>query len=323
MGGTRMVRWGRARWGTARVGRARVVGAVTVTVVLAAGCTGGTGGGGKAAATSAAPRSSSTTSPDEERAEHETSVPGAEQQLTASMASYRGYLLGVASTLNNTATQLVAALRGGDLPRAKQQYLAGRLLWGQLRPAVGQLSGVSAQLDSLPGDHPSASDAAFTGWHRVERELWATGDVAAARSAAQRLQTDLAALATRLRTEKLTPPAVVSGARSLVETLRSRALAGTEEPYSHSDLADVAAGVDGVQVVFRVLTPFAQGENPTVVAALQRDLAAASTAVVALRGAGGYPAVATVKASARDDLGARLDTVRGSLLRLTALPGLH
>ncbi|MBI1759146.1 MAG: EfeM/EfeO family lipoprotein [Actinobacteria bacterium] len=298
----------------------------TVTGVLALGLAAGCGssGSGAAATTTSSPGTTSTTSGAEALAEEHPGTPGKDRQLRAAVDSYRSYLLAEVAALRTGTSAFTAAVRAGDLAKARARYSPSRVHWGRLSPVTGAVRDITARVDGLATAHSGPADPAFTGWHRLEYLLWVTGSTAAARPYADQLDADLATLAARLATVPLTPGGLVLGARGAVETMATRTLAGMAEPYSHTDLADLAAGLDGAQAVFRALTPVVAAADPTLVAVLLRDFDAATSGVSVQRVAGGgYRPVGDLTAADRSRLRGRLDALRADMLRLAAVPGLR
>jgi iron uptake system component EfeO len=81
----------------------------------------------------------------------------------------------------------------------------------------------------------------------------------------------------------LTPQTLVSAAGALVKQVAARKLAGTEDRYSHTDLSDLAANLEGAQAILRTLTPVLQAKNSGLYNSLLRNFGGATATLARYR----------------------------------------
>ena len=99
-------------------------------------------------------------------------------------AQYRAYVARKLSTLRAQVAQLSAAVGSGNLAHARSAWLTAHLTWleiGQDDGAYGCFGPLGGQIDGLAAGHPrGTADPGFTGFHRIEFDLWAKRDLRAA-----------------------------------------------------------------------------------------------------------------------------------------------
>lgn len=101
----------------------------------------------------------------------------------------------------------------------------------------------------------------WTGWHVAEKDLWAPATgykplTTAQRAAiADQLVTDTKTLYDRTRSMKFTANQIANGAKSLLDEVATGKVTGEEEIWSHTDLYDFQANLDGARVAWKGLQP--------------------------------------------------------------------
>ena len=104
---------------------------------------------------------------------------------------------------------------------------------------------------------------AFTGYHRMEKDLWVDGlqpdSHGDRRQAAGRHQ---GAREPRRRRVELTPVQLANGAKELLDEVATGKITGEEDRYSHTDLWDFEANVEGSQAAVAALRPVIDEKNP-------------------------------------------------------------
>jgi iron uptake system component EfeO len=221
--------------------------------------------------------------------------PAKTKQLQAAVDSYRTYVLGQVAQLRTATTAFTDAVRAGDVARAKELYAPSRYAWEGIEPIAGLVPDIAAQVDKRVGSFAGPADPRFVGWHRLEYLLWVGRTTAGAAPFADRLDAALVSLQAGIPRIALTPRALVLGAAGLVREAAVSKIAGTEELYSHTDLSDLAANVEGAQAVLRTITPVLQAKNGTLFNSLLRGFGSVTASLSQYRGPGGvyrlYPAL--------------------------------
>lgn len=172
----------------------------------------------------------------------------------------------------------------------------------------------------------------WTGWHVLEKDLWAPapeGDAGAAyvplnadqreRYAAQ-LLADTEDLNDSVQADDFTLSAhqLGNGAKSLLDEVATGKVTGEEEIWSHTDLWDFPANVDGAQVAFDALRPAVEAADPGLVATLDRRFAEGDALLDAQRVGEGFRLCTELGQDEVRALSAAVDALGEPLSRLTA-----
>ena len=91
---------------------------------------------------------------------------------------------------------------------------------------------------------------------------------------AAQLVADTEDLATRTRTVELTADKLGNGAKELLDEVATGKVTGEEEIWSHTDLWDFQANVDGARIAFENLRPVLDQKNPELAKSLDTKFAA-------------------------------------------------
>jgi iron uptake system component EfeO len=177
-----------------------------------------------------------------------------------------------------TGTQaFAAAYAAGDLDKARSLYAATRVHWERIEPVAESFGDLDPKLDAREADLEPGQE--WTGWHRAEKDLYPpagyTALTAAERSTlATQLVTDTGDLAQRTRTVELSADNLGNGAKELLDEIATGKVTGEEEVWSHTDLWDFQANVDGARIAFESLKPALQQKNPELASTLETKFAA-------------------------------------------------
>ena len=158
--------------------------------------------------------------------------------------------------LERQTRSLAHAAAAGNLAVARRWWLAAHAGYERLGAAYEAFGDLDGVINGLPAGLPQGvHDPDFTGFHRVELALWHPGSTS---STARRHQADVLAgavadLRRQLTSTQLAPLTFSIRAHEIVENLLRPVLTGSADLGSHSDLATVAAGLDGTRTVLRLV----------------------------------------------------------------------
>ncbi len=179
-------------------------------------------------------------------------------QLTAAGDAYLLYVRDQIQTLEQKTSDFLAAYAAGDDDAARDLYADARVHWERIEPVAESFGDLDPMMDAREADLAEGEE--WTGWHRIEKNLWppAEGyDLAAdeRQALADKLAADTAELAARVNATDFTIDAfqIGNGAKELLDEVAAGKITGEEEIWSHTDLWDFRANVDGAAVAFGVL----------------------------------------------------------------------
>ncbi|MBA3523063.1 MAG: EfeM/EfeO family lipoprotein [Geodermatophilaceae bacterium] len=244
-------------------------------------------------------------------------------EVNAAAVEYRDYVIAQVDELLAATTLFTDAVRAGDVAQAQALYAPSRQPWERIEPVAGLIPDIDVAVDARVDDFASPDDPAWTGWHRLEYLLWEQNTTEGAAELADRLDTDLAGLASQLRNLPVAPLAAARGAGELVQEVSEGKITGEEDRYSHTDLWDFAANIEGAQAVLTAFSPSLQRLDPDLLAGLEEKFTAVTVGLTPYQdGAGGYVSYEELTEADKTALQAALATLSEDLALMPAALGL-
>ncbi len=189
-------------------------------------------------------------------------------EVEKAIAEYRKYLEENTDELVSATTPFVAAVVAGDIAKAKALYPAARIPYERIEPVAESFGDLDPRIDARENDvRPSE----FGGFHRIEKALWEEGTTKGMAPVAEQLQKDVAELAQKVKAVKLQAVQIVNGANELLGEVSASKITGEEERYSHIDLVDFKANVEGSQVAFEDVEPLLSESDPKLAKEIEAD----------------------------------------------------
>lgn len=191
----------------------------------------------------------------------------AEQQLKQPVADYKQYVSGEVALLVTETERFAAAIKAGKLKQAQALYAPTRQHYERIEPIAELFSDLDTAIDVREDDFKDkAADPRFTGFHRLEKALFADKQTKGLNTLADKLVADTRELQKRIATLEVPPVKMVGGGAALIEEVAASKLSGEEDRYSHTDLWDFQANVEGAQKIVELLRPLLQKADPALLA---------------------------------------------------------
>jgi iron uptake system EfeUOB component EfeO/EfeM len=229
---------------------------------------------------------------------------------------YQVYLSRRSNELAAATATLSERVAAGDVEGAKAAWLAARQPWRQLAPVTGRIADLVNSMDPLAEYLAQReADPAFIGFHRIEYALWSEGTTEGLAPVAAELATAAATVKDRVKQAKPGPADLAGNAASLAARVADQA-AASQTPYSHSDLAEYSADLDGITKSAIVVEPLVREANPATADALTSALDAARATLDGLKLDGAFPSYDTVDDAGRKKISeafARVADAAGAL----------
>jgi iron uptake system component EfeO len=206
--------------------------------------------------------------------------------LVTATDEYAKWIDGQVKQLVTTTHTFTAAVKAGDMKKAKLTYGAARVHYESVEPTAEIWGDLDARIDGRIDDAPSM--AKFTGFHRIEQALWQKKSLKGMDTFADQLNSDVGQLYTQVKTVEYQPAEIANGATDLVNEIQSSKVTGEEERYSHIDLLDFKGNLDGADEAVRVLLPALKKKDPSLVTTVQQRYQAVSTALAKYATTPGY-----------------------------------
>lgn len=185
---------------------------------------------------------------------------------------YAGFVKNQVSQMVEGVKDLQEKVDAGDIEGAKKAYAAARPFYEKVESDVdsfllpgGDPKDNSTNLDYLIDMRQSNIDekVGWHGFHAIERDLWQGKKIdATTKKYASELTSNVGKLNDQVKTITFKPEDLANGAAGLLEEVQSGKISGEEEAYSHLDLVDFAANVEGAQDAFGSLKPGLEKIDP-------------------------------------------------------------
>jgi len=173
--------------------------------------------------------------------------------LAVATDGYRAYVEQQSSRLLARTKRFNAALASGNLGRAKELFGPTRYFYETIEPVAESFGDLDPQIDARVND--VESPAGWTGFHRIEQYLWVRRTTQGTKSYGDKLVADVTTLDKRVKTLTFQPAQLANGAVELLNEVANSKITGEEDRYSHTDLSDFAANVEGAHKAFVLLRP--------------------------------------------------------------------
>ncbi|WP_055699955.1 MULTISPECIES: iron uptake system protein EfeO [Streptomyces] len=198
-------------------------------------------------------------------------------RLDEAVAEYRAYAQAQADETLPKTKAFTDAVRKGDLAAAKKAYATSRIGWERTEPVAESFGDIDPKVDVREDGLEEGQDVEkdWTGWHRLERALWKDKKIGKReKELATLLDKDLADWRKRVGKAEITPTSMANGAKELLDEVATGKVTGEEERYSHTDLVDFKANVEGAQKAYELLKPVAAENDPKLAKELDKQFAA-------------------------------------------------
>jgi iron uptake system component EfeO len=183
--------------------------------------------------------------------------------LQQATASYTRYITAQSEALVQKTADFVAAVKSGDVQKSKDLYPIARTYYERIEPVAEIFGDLDPKIDGR--EDGATKELPFTGFHKLEKDLWVAGDVSKDGAIADQLLTDVKEVVTKAKDEKLAPLELANGAKELLDEVANGKITGEEDRYSHTDLWDFAANLDGSKAAVSALRPALEQRDPALV----------------------------------------------------------
>lgn len=178
---------------------------------------------------------------------------------------YKKYVVEQTTALVPATQAFVDAVKKGDVAGAKALYPKARTYYERIEPVAESFPNELdpridlREADVRPGDK-------WTGFHRLEKELWVTGLQPDSGAVADQLLADVKELDAGVKDPKWTIDStkIAGGAQGLLDEIAKTKISGEEDIFSHTDLWDFQANVDGSRTAVGSLDPILDERDPSL-----------------------------------------------------------
>jgi iron uptake system component EfeO len=243
--------------------------------------------------------------------------------LVGPIAEYKVYVTKEVEGLVKQTKLFTDAIKAGDVAQARKLYAPTRQHYERIEPIAELFSDLDGSIDAREDDYEKkAEDPKFTGFHRLEKALFADNTTKGMNEYADGLYKDTLELQKRIGELTFPPSKVVGGAAGLIEEVAASKISGEEDRYSRTDLWDFQANVDGAQKIVNLLRPLLEKANQPLLAKIDANFKTVDTILAKYKTAEGYESYEKLTTADRNALKGPITTLAEDLSQLRGVLGL-
>jgi iron uptake system component EfeO len=184
------------------------------------------------------------------------------QLIDQAVENYEAYVQDQSDQLLAKTEQFVELYKSGDDEAARALYPVARTHWERIETVAESFGDLDPQLDAREADLEPGQK--WTGFHALEKQLWVTGLQPDANALADQLVADVKELQAGVSAPDFTIDStqIAGGAQGLLDEIATSKISGEEDIFSHTDLWDFNANLQGSQTAVASVRPILDERNP-------------------------------------------------------------
>lgn len=238
------------------------------------------------------------------------------------LREYRSYVASELSVVDSDVSALAGAIGAGNFAEARSTWLTAHLAWlaiGQDDGAYGCFGELGGEIDGTSAglvDGTSSPD--FTGFHKIELDLWTDDDLTAAATDTSTLEQLLAQLVAIPLTSELpgNPQGLANWVlrpHEILEDALRDTLTGNDDYGSGTGLASLTSDVAATKELLTFVAPTLDPLAPDLMARAEGDLQSIMAAVDSTQVNGAWVAVSALPTGQREKVDAAVDATLETL----------
>ena len=196
--------------------------------------------------------------------------------LSKETSEYKKYVEGQIDMLLKDTENFAQLLKTGKLDEAKKVYPLIRMAYERSEPIAESFGESDIKIDYRLVDFKEEfkNEEGWKGFHRIEKILWEQNTTKGTEKYADDLVNDIKELRAKIATIEVTPDLMVTGAIDLLNEVSTQKITGEEEVFSHTDLYDFRANIEGAQKIFELFRPKLEQKDAKLVTTLDTEFKA-------------------------------------------------
>ena len=224
--------------------------------------------------------------------------------------SYKRYVNSQTDALIGATQVFVDAVKKGDVNAAKAQYPIARTYYERIEPVAESFpNDLDPRIDLREADLEPGQK--WTGFHRLEKDLWVTGLQPDSNAMADQLMADVKELNDGVKSPeyKIDSTQIAGGAQGLLDEVSASKITGEEDIFSHTDLWDFKANVEGSQTAVASVRPILDERNADLGKKVDQRFAEVEALLEKYRQGDGFVSYDKVTEPQRQELSRAIDAL--------------
>jgi iron uptake system component EfeO len=236
-------------------------------------------------------------------------------EIEAAISQYRGYLEKNTAELVAKTAPFVAAVEAGAVEEAKALYPAARIPYERIEPVGESFADLDPRIDARENDVPAKE---WGGFHAIEKALWEEDTADGMAPVAKQLLADVEELGDKVKTVELQAVQIANGANELLGEVSASKITGEEERYSHIDLVDFEANVEGAEAAFEAVEPLLSSKDPKLAKEIEAQFTEVYASLKPYRRGDGFVSYAELTQAGTRKLAQQIDALAELLSEVPA-----
>ena len=206
--------------------------------------------------------------------EAKTSLSTSDQKaLDKATAEYKAFVQKEIDQLLTDTEKFRDTLKEGKLDEAKKMYPLIRMSYERSEPIAESFGESDVKIDFRLADYldENKTEEGWSGFHRIEKILWENNTTTGTEKYADQLVNDIKELKAKIATVEVTPDIMLTGAVDLLNEVATSKITGEEEIFSHTDLYDFRANIQGAEKIFELFKPLIAKKDEKLVKSIETE----------------------------------------------------
>ncbi|WP_099297221.1 iron uptake system protein EfeO [Corynebacterium dentalis] len=229
--------------------------------------------------------------------------------LTEAVENYTSYVRSQTENLQDVTAEFVDAVKAGDVDKAKELFPQVRTPYERIEPVAESFpNDLDPRIDLREADLAEGDE--WTGFHTIEKDLWEGGKITGqTKKNADQLSQDIKELVDGINSDdfQLSPVQIATGAQGLLDEIATSKITGEEDIFSHTDLYDFQANLEGSRAAIASLEKPLEERKPGMLKEINSRFDAVQDELNKHREGDGFVSYDTVSDSERKALSTALD----------------
>ena len=224
--------------------------------------------------------------------------------------NYKRYVNSQTDALVPAVDAFVAAVKAKDVNAAKAQFPVARTYYERIEPVAESFpDDLDPRIDLREADLEPGQK--WTGFHALEKQLWVTGLQPDANALADQLVADVKELNSGVKAPDFTVDStkIAGGAQGLLDEIASSKISGEEDIFSHTDLWDFNANLQGSQTAVASVRPILDERNADLGKKVDQRFGESEALLAKYRQGDGFVLYDTVTEPQRQELSRSIDAL--------------
>lgn len=194
---------------------------------------------------------------------------GNKKELNEATKKYEKYTDKQLDQFLKGTQQFVDAIKDNNMQKAKELYPKVRMYYERSEPVAEAFGDLDPKIDARLAD---MKEDQWTGYHKIEKQLYQDNKIdSTTKKDADQLLKDAKELHAKADTLDITPKLMLQGSVDLLNEVSTSKITGEEEIYSHTDLYDFKANIEGAQKIYELFKPTLEKKDKKLSSNIQKN----------------------------------------------------